>query len=245
MQRLPRAAVSAPAGPGTGTSMRDASARVALPGPPESSLIGNTRDQRRLRTPCTAFGERSSLRPLSRECPWVPPRPSLAVLSLRCSDAHLSLRPVTDTDESGTCWFWARPGDTCCPHRHGSSSGAQGQREPRDGSVAGRSRPHGAGQTGLGPCGRFRNTPPCPRLTSAPRSALAQTQVLQRSRSPTSALLSRSQCPGTGKATSSPLLQGSRRCRPHGRPLGATFTSQHPASPHSIERRSRNSPTGA
>lgn len=100
VQRLLRAAVSAPAGPGTGTSMRDASARVALPGPPESSLICNTRDQRRLRTPCTAFGERSSLRPLSRECRWVPPRPSLAVLSLRCSDAHLSLRPVTDTDES-------------------------------------------------------------------------------------------------------------------------------------------------
>lgn len=170
------------------------------------------------------------------------PRPSLlrGPSAPRALGRSLAPSPSHRHRGSSVRRAWAR---RVLPARRGASSGAQGRRGPGDGSVGGRSRPHGVGQTGPGPRGRFRNMLLVPRLTSAPRSPLARTHVSQRSKPPTSALLSRSRGPARPPRPLSSSIHGGAG-RTGSRP-GCHPQSQQRRSllvTHSIERRSRKFP---
>lgn len=194
--------------------------------------------QRRLRRPRAASGG-GGLRPYTRGCPWARrARPCCA--APRPLGRSLAPSPSRRHRGSSARRAWAR---RVLPARRGASSGAQGRRGPGDGSVGGRSRPHGAGQTGPGPRGRFRNMLLVPRLTSAPRSPLARTHVSQRSKPPTSALLSRSRGPARPPRPLSSSIHGGAgrtgsrpRCHPQSQQRRSLLVT------HSIERRSRKVP---
>lgn len=173
--------------------------------------------------PCLLRGP-SGARALGRSAPR----------TLGRSDARTLTRPVTGTEGPAR----AGPGpDACCPHAAARPPG------PRDGSVGGRSRPHGAGQTGPGSHGRFRNMLLAPQGHLCPQVPPARTHDFQRSKPPTSALLSRSRGPARPPRPLSSSIHGGAG-RTGSRP-GRHPQSQQRRSPlvtHSIERRSRKFP---